>query len=157
VLEASGLIVLLEPWFDNHTRRLVKTPKVYFTDVGLLCFLLGLDARAVERWAGLGSLWETLVFGELLMWQQPHRPEASLWFYRNKDGVEVDFVGQATLLDAKPGEVPEVRDTRGLLSARRALAERTGRMALVTPSRKPAFPLTEGIRVVSGWKLTDWL
>lgn len=160
-LEASGLIVLLEPWFDNHTKRLVKTPKLYFTDVGLLCFLLGLDARAVERWAGLGSLWETFVFGELLKWQQTHRPEASLWFYRDKDGVEVDFVIQAgaelTLLDAKLGELPELRDARGLLSARRALGQRTGRTALVTPSRKPAFPLSDGIRVVSGWKLTDWL
>lgn len=160
-LEASGLIVLLEPWFDNHTKRLVKTPKLYFTDVGLLCFLLGLDARAVEKWAGLGALWETFVFGELLKWQQTRRPEASLWFYRDKDGVEVDFVinasGELTLLDAKLGELPEPRDARGLASAKRALGERVGRMALVTPSRKPAFPLSEGVRVVSGWKLSDWL
>jgi predicted AAA+ superfamily ATPase len=134
-LEASGLIVLLEPCFDNHTRRLVKTPKLYVTGVGLLCFLLGLDARAVERCAGFGSLWERFVFGELLKWQQTHLPEASLWFYRDRDGVEVDFVAQLTLHDAKLGELPEVRDTRGLLSARRALGERTGRMALVIGAR----------------------
>lgn len=50
-----------------------------------------------------------------------------------------------------------MRDARGLLPARRALGERAGRMALVTPSRKPAIPLSEGVRVVSGWKLSDWL
>lgn len=159
-LEAAGLIVILEPFFDNHTKRLVKTPKLYFTDVGLVCFLLGLDARAVAGWAGLGALWETAMLGELLKWQQTHRPEASLWFYRDKDGLEVDFVvhvgGELALLDAKVTELPEPRDARGLLAAQRLLGKRARRLALVSPGAK-SFPLEQGVEVVNGWALPEWL
>jgi predicted AAA+ superfamily ATPase len=55
-LEASGLITILEPYFDDHTKRIVKTPKLYFNDVGLLCFLLGLDARSAGQWAGISVI-----------------------------------------------------------------------------------------------------
>jgi predicted AAA+ superfamily ATPase len=158
-LEASGLITILEPYFDNHTKRIVKTPKLYFNDVGLLCFLLGLDARSAGQWAGFGSLWETFVFGELLKWREAHRPEAKLWFYRDKDGLEVDFLveqgGRLDLIDAKSTELPEARDTRQVQSAAKVLGARVGAKALVTPTTK-GFPLGEAV-VWSGWSLSNSL
>ena len=159
VLEAAGLVVLLEPWFENATKRLVKTPKLYFADVGLLTFLLGLDARSVATFAGLGALWETFVIGELMRWREVHHPEASLWMYRDRDGLEVDFLvsvgGQLFALDAKLAELPRAGDARALnLIASRL--PRVTRSALVTPSRS-GFPHSAGVEVASGWDLPAWL
>lgn len=160
VLEAAGLIVILEPWFANATKRLVKTPKLYFTDVGLLAFLLGLDAAALERWAGLGALWETFVLGELLKWREARHPEATLWFYRDRDGVETDFVvqrgGGLTLLDAKLAELPEAAAARAALATKAKLTARVDRLGLVTPTTA-SFPLSAECAVVSGWRLDAWL
>ena len=67
VLEASNQIVLLEPYFGNVAKRLIKTPKLYLRDTGLLCFLLGLDSpEAVERSPFIGALWETFVLNQLI-------------------------------------------------------------------------------------------
>lgn len=160
VLEASGLIVLLEPWFANHTKRLVKTPKLYFTDVGLLSFLLGMNAAALETWSGLGALWETFVFGELIRWRETHHPEARLSFYRDKDGVEADFLVEAgaeiTVLDAKLAELPNSSSTKGVVSAALKVGSMAKRLAVVTPTRK-GFPLNERVEVVSGFSLHQWL
>lgn len=159
VLQASGLVLLLEP-FENHTKRLVKTPKLYLTDVGLTCFLLGLDARSLETWAGTGALWETFVLGELLKWKEAHAPEAGLWFLRTRDGLEVDFLVQrgtrAVLLDAKRAALPQERDARALLAGRELLGRQAGPLALVTPTRKP-YPLDARVSVVSGFELAQWL
>ena len=65
VLQASGQIVLLEPWHVSFGKRVVKTPKVYFRDSGLLCFLLGLDASTLLTSPALGAVWETFVFAEM--------------------------------------------------------------------------------------------
>jgi hypothetical protein len=62
VLQTSGQIILLEPWFTNINKRIVKTPKVYFADTGLLCFLLGLNADSLLSSPYLGVLWENFVF-----------------------------------------------------------------------------------------------
>lgn len=159
VLEAAGLIVLLEPYFENRTKRLIKTPKLYFTDVGLLSFLVGLDARALESWNGLGAIWETFVLGELLKWRDSSKPEATLWFYRDKDGLEVDFIvdsgGRLTLFDAKLQELAEAADARSVRAGRHVLGTRVDRLAVVTPTRS-SYPL-EGFSVVSGWSIADWL
>ena len=66
VLEASGQVVLLEPWFSNRTKTIVKSPKLYFADTGLLCALLNI--RTVEdlrRSPSAGAVWETFVFAQL--------------------------------------------------------------------------------------------
>lgn len=159
VLEAAGLIVLLEPWFENATKRLVKTPKLYFADVGLLTFLLGLDARSAATYAGLGALWETFVLGELTRWREAHHPEASLWMYRDRDGLEVDFLvhvgGQLIALDAKLAELPGANEARALNAITPKLP-RLVRSALVTPGRA-SFPHSPRVEVVSGWNLPSWL
>lgn len=160
VLEASGIVVLLEPWFTNHTKRLVKTPKLYFVDVGLVSFLLGMNAASLETWSGLGSLWETFVFGELVRWKETHRPEARLWFYRDKDGIEADFLVEADskliALDAKLAELPNSSMSKGVVSAALKLGPAVSRLAVVTPTRKN-FPLNERVEVVSGFSLYRWL
>ncbi|MBF0407456.1 MAG: ATP-binding protein [Candidatus Riflebacteria bacterium] len=101
VLQASNQIVLLEPWFANFGKRLVKTPKLYFCDTGLLCFLLGITGNEILRSPFTGSIWETLVFAEMRKSIALSMVPKSLWFYRDSQGKEVDFLclgGNHTLL-----------------------------------------------------------
>jgi uncharacterized protein len=93
VLEASGVILLLRPHHANFRKRLVKSPKTYFLDTGLACFLLGLrSARDVEGHPLQGALFETLVLSELYK-AFAHRGERPpLFFWRDRTGHEVDVV-----------------------------------------------------------------
>ena len=65
-LEASGQIVLLEPWFSNRTKSIVKSPKLYLADTGLLCALLNIrSVEALRQAPAVGAIWETFVVAQL--------------------------------------------------------------------------------------------
>lgn len=107
-LETSGIIYLLPPFFTNIGKRLVKAPKLYFADNGLLCYLLNVkDGQACARSPSLGHIWENLVFSEIIK-TLPVKPGRNLFFYRDQNGVEMDFVietgGGLHLVEAKAAE-----------------------------------------------------
>jgi predicted AAA+ superfamily ATPase len=93
VLEASGVVALLRPHHANFRKRLVKSPKAYFLDTGLACFLLGLRSpRDLEAHPLHGPLFETLVVSEVYK-AFAHRGERPpLFFWRDRTGHEVDIV-----------------------------------------------------------------
>ncbi len=107
-LEISGLVYLLTPYYANIGKRLIKSPKIYFSDHGLLCYLLGIDnERGWYTHPHRGALWENLVMLELI--KTNHLvPGNDLFFYRDQNGVEIDFVierkGKLILVEAKAGE-----------------------------------------------------
>lgn len=93
ILEASNQIILLEPWFGNLRKRMVKTPKLYFRDTGLLAFLLGFDsADALAKSAAVGAIWETFVVGQILRQLEVTGTSARLFFYRDAHGNDVDLL-----------------------------------------------------------------
>jgi hypothetical protein len=107
-LEASGIVFLLSPFFANIGKRLVKAPKLYFADTGLLCHLLNItDQSACRNSPHFGAIWENLVFTELVKTRQLV-PGRSLFFYRDQNGVEIDFIteqnGKLSLIEAKASE-----------------------------------------------------
>ncbi|GMV43610.1 MAG: hypothetical protein AMXMBFR64_53260 [Myxococcales bacterium] len=118
VLSASNQVALLEPWFVNAGKRMVKSPKLYLTDTGLCAFLLGVTEETVARSPYLGSLWETLVFAELRKALMVRHRSAAVWFYRDDRQLEVDFLvtagGRADVVEAKWTELPDARDARGV-------------------------------------------
>ena len=155
VLQASNQITLIEPYFANVGKRLTKTPKLYFNDVGLLCFLLGLNQRSVTDSYLIGSIWETLVFAELRKYLSATAPEASIWFYRDQSR-EVDFViekdGRLTLADAKWKELPGRRDFRQLLAVQPLL--RAARLpAMVLCRTEETFPVAKDMLAVNGLRI----
>ena len=108
-LEAGNQITVLEPFFANVGKRLVKSPKLYFNDSGLLCFLLGIGADDLGRSPLTGPIWENFVCAELRTRLRLTRPEWSLCFYRDQQNREADFLIQGPyerirLLDAKWAE-----------------------------------------------------
>lgn len=93
VLEASYIIFRMPPFFKNINKRLVKTPKIYFYDVGLACFLLGIhNAQQVETHPLRGSMFENLVVCEFLKKQYNRGLDNNLFFFRDKSQKEVDIV-----------------------------------------------------------------
>lgn len=93
ILQASGLVYLLEPWFTNVTKRMVKTPKLYFLDTGLASFLTQWSSpETLEAGAMAGAMLETWVVGELLKSWWHNGLRAPFHFYRDKEQREVDLI-----------------------------------------------------------------
>jgi predicted AAA+ superfamily ATPase len=93
VLEASYVVVKLPPYFENFGKRVVKSPKYFFTDVGLLAYLLGLETPSqVLRDPLLGSIFENLVVIEVLKQRYNSGYDASLYFFRDSNGSEIDLL-----------------------------------------------------------------
>jgi uncharacterized protein len=92
-LEASHILFRLPPYFENFGKRLTKSPKIYFTEVGLASYLLGLESpEMVSRDPLLGGLFENLVVLEALKARYNAGKDADLYFYRDSQGVEVDLL-----------------------------------------------------------------
>ena len=93
VLQASYLVRLLPPFHRNFGKRLVKTPKLYFLDTGLLCHLLRIDSpRTLATHAMRGPVFESWVVAETLKYRWHRGLEADLYFWRDNHGTEVDLV-----------------------------------------------------------------
>lgn len=109
VLEASYLVHLLPPHHRNFSKRLIKTPKLYFLDSGLAAWLLGIkDAATLQVHAHRGGLFETWVISELLKFRYNRAERSNLHFWRDRTGNEVDVLiedGQTLLpVEIKSGE-----------------------------------------------------
>jgi uncharacterized protein len=92
-LEASGIVYLLPPYFNHRTKRLIKTPKLYFLDTGLCCFLSAwLTPEVLERGAMSGALLETYVVSEILKSYLHNGRTPRLYFYRDKEKREIDLL-----------------------------------------------------------------
>lgn len=95
VLEASFIVFRLPPHFANIGKRLIRSPKLYFTETGLAASLLGLKtADQVSREPLRGNLFENLIVGELLKRKLNSDEDGELFFFRTSDGLEVDVLRQ---------------------------------------------------------------
>ena len=146
LLLASHQIFLLEPWHVNPGKRLVKTPKLYFQDVGFLLYLLGFrswaDVVANPAW---GAVWENMVVAECRKALVNAGRAASLYYWRTVNGEEVDLLVElgprrVAAFEIKAAETTGKHDLKGL----DAFARLYGRAALErqavvcrTPSRYP--------------------
>ncbi len=152
VLEASGQVVTLRPYHANLSKRLVKRPKIFFTDTGLLSYLLGvLQPSEVLGGMAAGPLFEAAVFAQLLRLML-HRGEAPrIHFWRTAAGHEVDFVimrGMKLIpIEAKLTATPAARHAAGIEELQRLLGRNVGRGLLVCLCRE-RFPLTRTVDAV---------
>ncbi len=108
LLQSSYIVHLLPPWFTNTGKRLVKAPKLYFYDVGLACWLLGLrSAVQVARDPLWGSLFENFVIMEAMKDRLNVGESAEMYFYRDSEGNEVDLLlptgGRMHAIEIKAG------------------------------------------------------
>jgi predicted AAA+ superfamily ATPase len=93
LLETSNVIHFLRPWHQNWKKRIVKSPKLYFTDTGLVCHLLGIhDGLTLQNHPLRSEIFETFVICETLKHYMNRGISAPLYYLRAKDGFEIDLI-----------------------------------------------------------------
>jgi predicted AAA+ superfamily ATPase len=152
MLEASGQAVMLEPWFSNRTKSIVKSPKLYLADTGLLCALLNIRTEQDLRQSpAAGAVWETFVFAQLRARERFVGRSGSLFFWRDRTR-EVDFVvdagGRLELFEAKWTELPDLGDTVNLDFLRNVLGKSRVIRGSVVARTPNSFPFPNGFRSV---------
>lgn len=123
ILEASFILFQLQPFFENFNKRLIKSPKLYFYDTGLLCHLLGLNAPdQVPQYYQRGSLFENFVVLEILKNRLNADKQTSFYFWQDSHKVEVDLVEldglEAHLYEMKYSYTPTAEFFKGIQSFR---------------------------------------
>ena len=162
-LAASHQVMLLEPWFANRTKALVKRPKLYLCDAGLAAFLCGVRTTAELRASPLaGALWETFVCAEIRRAQSNSRGAWDFHFRADR-AREADFLlhraGKFRLADAKWTEHPDARDAGALRRIARELPPGSVRSLSIFCRAPNAYPLGDDARAVpldSPDALHDW-
>jgi len=156
ILEATYQIIILRPYFANINKRLVKTPKVYFTDVGTLCYLTGL--RDIEHLASgpmAGAVVETFVFSEIFKRLSNQGLDPQMYFWRTSSGVEVDLLieeqGRLIPIEIKASSTPKSNMADGIVSLENDLKQKMdpgyvihlGDMVLPLTKNVTALPIAQ--------------
>ena len=129
VLEATYQVIILRPYFANIGKRLVKSPKLYFTDVGMLCYLAGLrdPAHAASGPMG-GAIFETAVLTEIVKTYLGRGEEPRVYFWRTSSGTEVDILvetdGHIVPIEVKLSATPRPAMAKGIVALRKDLGKK---------------------------------
>ncbi|MDD2798009.1 MAG: ATP-binding protein [Bacteroidales bacterium] len=141
VLQATYIIFLVQPWTANISKRLVKTPKLYFYDVGLASYLLGIEnTNHVESHPLRGSLFENIVILELLKNRYNKGLDNNIYFYRDNHGNEIDVLQEAgyklNLYEIKSAQTFTPHFLKGLEYFKKFAPDRIGSSNLVYAGNK---------------------
>ena len=158
VLQASGVVRLLRPFWSNATKRLTKTPKLYFTDTGLACHLLGWSSpETLRRGAMAGHVFETFVVGEIIKSYLNAGGDArNVHFYRDARQREIDLIIQEGRV-LHPVEIKtSATVTREAAAGFSVLADvgdyDVGAGAIICQTREP-YPVTATVKAVPVWSI----
>jgi predicted AAA+ superfamily ATPase len=164
VLETTAQILIVPPFYENLGKRLIKSPKVYVADVGLACHLLGIDtAGELARSPFRGALFEGFIAAEIAKAQVNAGGRRELYYFRDEQGLEVDFLvpgraGAVALVECKAGRtvtpsmVAPMQRLAAALKSRRAMAADTT-MYLV---HQPPLAGTATLAVAPGVQALPW-
>jgi len=155
ILEQTFLIRKLPPYFANIGKRVVKSPKVYFRDTGLLHYFLGIhESKALPVHPARGASWEGFVIEQVISAFQLVSPDSQAFYWRTAAGAEVDLLikrGERLIpLEIKLHSSPSRRDVPGLVSCMKDL--KLNRGYVLYPGEEE-YSIGEGITVVSTERL----
>lgn len=147
LLETSGIILLVEPYSAATSKRLVKSPKLYFMDTGLACWLQGLDTpAALARSPYVGAMAETWAFGHLWRNSTDKGKRPRICYYRDSKGAEVDFLiernGKLTPVEVKFSTAPVLSDLKAAQGIPQGLCPLTA--GIVLHAGTELYPLGHG-------------
>ncbi len=163
ILEMTAQIIIVQPFFENIGKRIIRSPKIFIADPGLACHLLGIETEAeLERSPFLGSIFEGLVAAEIVKAQVNAGKRRELYYFRDQQGLEVDFVvpgknGSMHLIEAKASRTakPDMTVPMRRLSEAWKKHHGTKREVTCTLVHRPAKAsgtsraIAEGVQVVS--------
>ena len=151
ILQASGLVYILRPYYNNVGNRFIKTPKVYFMDTGLACYLTGWKTPEVlESGAMSGNMFETYVVSEIIKsyWHNGKQPD--IYYYRDKEKREIDVLlhenGTLYPIEIKKKSNPDKGDIKAF-SVIETLKQKRGTGAVVCMAQTH-LPLTGDVNII---------
>ncbi len=158
VLEASYVVFRLHPYYENFGKRLVKSPKVYFTDVGLAAHLLRIaTVDQVLRDPLIGGLFENLVVSEAMKWKHNARHAEEFYYFRDSNGLEVDLVMEQArrlhLMEVKSAMTPDASMAKNI----RRLASVAPVLSSTVVYRGVDFPIAGGGEFINFSRLSSRL
>ena len=168
VLETTAQVLIVPPFYENLGKRLIKSPKVYLADSGLACHLLGIDTAAeLAKSPFLGALFEGFIGAEMVKAQTNRGKRPELYYFRDEQGLEVDFLmpganGAVAFVECKaartvtPGmAVPMQRLAEALKKKRR----RGIRVEMSLVHQSPKIPIaTQAVAAgVRAWAWPDFV
>ena len=134
VLEASYIIMRLQPWSENSRKRLTKSPKLYFCDTGLACHLLDIESpEQLSRDKMRGHLFENLIVMEALKQRYNKGKESNIFFFRDAKGNEIDLL----ILEAGELKAIEIKSSQTYAPSFEDVLKKSGSL-LTTPVSKRA-------------------
>ncbi|MDR0646492.1 MAG: ATP-binding protein [Elusimicrobiota bacterium] len=155
ILQASGLVYLLRPYFKNTTKRLIKSPKLYFMDTGLAAYLSGWTTpQSLETGASAGAFFETFVISEVIKSYKHNALMPDIYYFRDNNGNEIDLLihqdGKFYPIEIKKTATPMPAD----ISAFKILGkfENLGQGALICLTEK-VQPLSASANAISIWNI----
>jgi predicted AAA+ superfamily ATPase len=139
ILEASYIVYLLKPYHRNYNKRILKSPKLYFIDVGLAAHLLGIEAPDQLATHPLrGELFETFVVVEFLKYRFNAGKSDNLYFFRDRTGNEVDLIvdigARPVLLEIKSAQTVSPAFFKGLNTFRKLESQTPGAFLIMGTS-----------------------
>lgn len=150
VMEASQQIFLLEPYHRQRTKRLVKSPKLYFSDLGMLTFLMGFSQpEELMRHASWGAVWENFVISEVRKSFLVRGLRPPLWFWRTSNGEEIDLLIETAperfvVIESKTAAQVDSSALKSLQALKGEYGEDSVSQAYVACRTERAYPLQEG-------------
>lgn len=155
VLETSGIIFLLRPYFNNLTNRAIKTPKIYFFDTGLVSFLCGwTSAQTLERGSMSGNIFENYCVSEIMKSYLHNGKNPAFYYYRDKDNREIDLLieenGVLYPVEIKKKSNPDKDDIKSFGVIENVLKKERGEGAVVCMA-STHLPITENVTAVPVW------
>jgi len=156
VLQTSGVIYLLQPFYENITKRIVKRPKLYFTDTGLCSYLTDWNTpETLSSGAMNGAIFETFVVAEILKSYKHNGLSPSFYYYRDNNKVEIDLLivenGVFHPIEIKRTASPN-KDMIKNFSVLETLGKKTGYGSLICMTDK-VLPLTHNANAISVWDI----
>jgi predicted AAA+ superfamily ATPase len=159
ILETSGLVYLLRPYFNNRNKQVVKAPKIYFLDTGLCSYLTRWsDPETLEAGAMSGPIFETYVVGEILKSFAHNGQEIPLYYFRDKHQNEIDLLleinGQLFPIEIKKTSTPSrsVKLIQRNRNALDALGQKVGPMTLICMTDS-ITEISPEITAIGAWTL----
>jgi predicted AAA+ superfamily ATPase len=157
VLEATYQVMVLRPYFANVGKRLVKTPKVYFLDVGTLCYFAGLkDPEHAASGPMGGAILETAVLAEIVKTLTHQGIDPQIYFWRTMAGTEVDFViasgGKLVPIEVKLSATPRPAMAASIKTMMKDLGDKAMPGYVVHPG-DITLPLGDGVTALPFGKL----
>jgi len=162
LLEATFQILLIPPYFENFSKRIVKSPKIYWSDPGLACHLIGIESqKMLDKSPFLGGIFEGFVAAEIIKSQIGAGKRRELYYFRDRTGLEVDFVvpgrnGELLLVEAKASRTLDPGMGRPLEQLAAAVKGRPTRSIIVHRKPKSGVTLRAVSPGVEAWSVEEF-